>query len=220
MPVKRYTVRGISEAEFEPGSRGRVLANLLGLHRKSDINAVETRQLLKVLERSLSRFDDHHRFTVTDVQALHREWLGSIYEWAGRYRQINMSKGSFLFASSSRISSLMDEWGSGPLRKYTPCRFKTIEEIAEALAIVHAEFILIHPFREGNGRLARLAVLMASQAGLPPLDFRDIARGKARDRYFAAIQGTVTRNYAPLTELFLRIIKRTLRSAGDQKEDS
>ena len=39
-------------------------------------------------------------------------------------------------------------------------------------AAVHAEPILIHPFREGNGRCARLlATLMGLQAGLPALDF-------------------------------------------------
>ncbi len=33
---------------------------------------------------------------------------------------------------------------------------------------VHEELVLIHPFREGNGRVARLlSTLMAFQAGLP-----------------------------------------------------
>jgi len=49
------------------------------------------------------------------------------------------------------------------------------EEVIKALAVVHTELVLIHPFRaEGNGRVARmLATLMALQAGLPPLDFSD-----------------------------------------------
>ena len=45
--------------------------------------------------------------------------------------------------------------------------------IAAALAIVHAELILIHPFRDGNGRLARmLSTLMGLQARLPLWSFR------------------------------------------------
>ena len=58
------------------------------------------------------------------------------------------------------------------------CRFSSHQEIAHALAIVHVELLLIHPFREGNGRLARMpASLMSFQAGLPPLDF-----GELKDR--------------------------------------
>ena len=37
------------------------------------------------------------------------------------------------------------------------CRARIV--VAEALAVVHAELILIHPFREGNGRVARLLAL-------------------------------------------------------------
>ena len=83
-----------------------------------------------------------------------------------------MDKDGFPFAFPEQISKLMTEFEKGPLRQFTPCRFKSLEEVIKALAIVHAELVLIHPFREGNGRVARmLATLMALQAGLPPLDF-------------------------------------------------
>jgi len=38
----------------------------------------------------------------------------------------------------------------------TPCRPTSINELVNALSSVHVELILIHPFREGNGRIARL----------------------------------------------------------------
>lgn len=59
--------------------------------------------------------------------------------------------------------------------KYTPCRTDVIQEQEETLAVVRAEPILIHPFREGNGRCARiLSTLKALQTDLPPLDFSGI----------------------------------------------
>ena len=61
------------------------------------------------------------------------------------------------------------------------------DELIEALAIVHIEYILVHPFREGNGRLSRLlAIIMALQSGEPILDFTYMDENK--NDYFAAIQ--------------------------------
>lgn len=78
-------------------------------------------------------------------------------------------------AAADQVPRLMREFEQGPLRDYTPCRFDAIQEREEALAVVNAELILIHPFREGNGRCARvLATLMALQAELPPLDFSGV----------------------------------------------
>jgi cell filamentation protein len=83
----------------------------------------------------------------------------------------------------------LNELERGSLRQFTPCRFADEQDQALAIATVHAELVLIHPFREGNGRCARLlAVLMGLQAGLPPLDFGGI-RGRARQRYIAAVHG-------------------------------
>lgn len=50
----------------------------------------------------------------------------------------------------------MQQLERASLRTYTPCTTTSAEEQAAALAIVHAEFILIRPFREGNGRCRRL----------------------------------------------------------------
>jgi len=94
---------------------------------------------------------------------------------------------------------------------YTPCRTADTEEQALALAVVHTELVLIHPFREGNGRCARLvAVLMGLQAGLPALNFAGV-RGEEKQRYFAAVQAGLDRNYVPMASIFRRIVSRTLR---------
>jgi cell filamentation protein len=74
------------------------------------------------------------------------------------------------------------------------------------------EFILIHPFREGNGRMGRLlASLMALQAGLPLLNFINI-KGKLRAEYFAAVRAGVDSNYEPMKKIFRIVIEKTLRA--------
>ena len=74
------------------------------------------------------------------------------------------------------------------------------------------ELVLIHPFREGNGRVGRvLAILMALQAGLPPLDFGSIT-GRKRQEYFAAVRAGMDRDYEPMEKIFSGVIRRTLRA--------
>lgn len=97
------------------------------------------------------------------------------------------------------------------LAKYTPCRFEDLDAIAKAIAVVHAELLPIHPFREGNGRVARiLATLMALQAGLPPLDFTAV-RGRQRQEYFAAVRAGLDHDYRPMEKILTGVIRRTLR---------
>ena len=75
---------------------------------------------------------------------------------------------------------------------------------------MHVELLLIHPFREGNGRIARaLATLMAAQAGLPQLDFSLLA-GRRRNEYFAAVQAGMDRNYRPMAAIFAQLIEKSL----------
>lgn len=108
------------------------------------------------------------------------------------------------------IPMLLDEFERKQLRKYTPCQFPTRDEVTHALAEVHVELMLIHPFREGNGRLGRLlATLMALQAGLPVLDFSEMI-GVRREEYFAAVRAGLDRNYQPMKILFNDVIERSL----------
>ncbi len=210
MPT-RYDTGHLSEAQFEAGSRGRVLKNLAGIRRKREMDALEAVKLAEATDYAIRHVSAMHRFKASDVCALHRQWLGKVYSWAGEYRQVNIGKGGFTFAMSAQIPRLMEEFEKAALAIYTPCQFSDQEKIIEALAVTHCELVLIHPFREGNGRLARLlATLMALQAGLPLLDFSGI-QGKKRDDYFAAVQAGMGRDYAPMRAVFCAVIDKTLR---------
>ena len=80
-------------------------------------------------------------------------------------------------------------------------------------SIVHTELMLIHPFRDGNGRAGRLlATLMGLQAKLPPLDFSDVT-GKKRQEYFRAVQAGVGRDYEPMEKILSDVVRRTRRAA-------
>ena len=208
----RYDTSALIEDRFEPGSRRRVLKNKLGIKRKGDMDEAESVALKVALDTLLGMYDEKHRFTAEDIRKMHKVWLGGIYEWAGEYRQVNVSKGKFLFAAAKQVPLLMEEFEKVPLRKYTPCKFKSLERTVQALAEVHVELVLIHPFREGNGRVARiLSTLMAAQAGLPMLNFKDIT-GRKRKEYFVAINNGLSRDYRLMERLFEEIIERSIKS--------
>ncbi|HEY8907221.1 MAG TPA: Fic family protein [Rhodoferax sp.] len=204
----RYDATGV-QSETEPGSRGRVLRNLLGIKRIGDMNEAESQALLLAQAQAVDLYSDDQRFAAQDICDLHRLWLAPIYVWAGEYRSVNIGKAGFQFAHAPLIQGLMAELERGVLSECTPCRPSTDASAARSLAMVHAELILIHPFRDGNGRVARLlALLMGLQAGLPPLDFSSID-GANKDAYILGIHAAMGRNYDPLIEMFERVISQT-----------
>lgn len=211
--ITRYEPTG-AQAEFETGSRGRVLRNVLGITRVRDMNLAESQTLLLAQRQAIETYSVDHRFTAADVCSLHRFWLGPIYSWAGKYRDVNIGKGGLQFAHAPLVPGLMAELERGPLARHTPCCPMSDDALALALAEVHAELILVHPFREGNGRVARvLAMLMGLQAGLPPLDFSPL-EGRGKERYFLGIRAAMGRDYAPLVDTFSQVIDRTWKRAS------
>ena len=212
-PDDRYDVSGLPEAQFEPGSRDQVLKNRLGITSKQAMDDAEAKALERATDRFIGTFDATHRFTAADVCEIHRAWLGEIYEWAGRYRQVNVSKGEFPFAAAAQIPTLMAQFEQGPLGRHTPCSFTNRADVVRALAEVHTELVLIHPFRDGNGRVARLlSTLMALQAGLPLLDFRAIV-GENKNAYFSAVQAGLDKHYEPMGRIFTEIIERSVAAS-------
>lgn len=207
----RYDASGV-QAEFEPGSRGRVLRNLQAIKGVWAMQRAESEALVAVQEGLLSRFRIEQRFTANDLCLIHREWLGELYPWAGEYRQVNMTKQGFMFAAAQQVPRLMGEFEARYLRPLTPCHGTDEAGLIPALARTHAELVIIHPFREGNGRCARvLAWLMALQAGLPPLDFAAM-QGRGKRDYIAAIHAAFSGSYEPMEQVFEKVIRRTWRA--------
>lgn len=211
----RYAAVG-PQAEFEPGSRGRVLRNKLGIRRVGEMEQAESVALTAAQHWAVEHFDIAHRFTAADLCTLHRQWLGGIYDWAGEYRSVNIGKGGFMFAAAAQVPRLMAQFERCELAEETPCNGMNSQRLAHGLARTHAELILIHPFREGNGRCARLlAYLMAIEAGLPSLDFSPFA-GRGKRAYISAVHAAVGGDYAPLCSRFATAIARTLREYGER----
>lgn len=204
----RYDTSDNPEGQYQPGSDETVLLNQLGITNVDDMENIEYDLLIETQESLFDLIEVDQILTSQDLCHWHQRWLGSVYEWAGRYRSVNMGKDGFTFAASNLIPKLMQGFETQYLAKYTPCSAMDDEALIEALAACHVEFIIIHPFREGNGRLGRLLLnIMALQAGKPPLDFEYLVENKTE--YIAAIHAGHAGNYEPMRQVFSQILRLT-----------
>ncbi|WP_269500099.1 Fic/DOC family protein [Castellaniella sp. S9] len=194
--MSRYEVSG-QQNTYQEGSEGEVLANKLGIVRRQDMDEAELILLRKLYFSVLREHPVKGPITVRLIREWHRRWLGNLYPWAGFERSVNMSKDGFPFAAADRIPGLLEEFERRHLSRYTPCTGMNRAALEEAIAVTHVEFILIHPFREGNGRLSRMmADVMAGQAGWGPLDYSSWEAD--RTGYIHAIQSGMAEDYAPM----------------------
>jgi len=201
--MSRYSVNS-SEGEYQTGSDDQVLKNLLDITSKDEMDELEFDLLAQLYESVLLEDLPDRGLTVEDLKAWHRRWLGNVYTWAGMERSVNMSKDGFPFAAAAQIPWALAQLDQNCLKRWTPCSGLSIEDLVESIAVTHVELILIHPFREGNGRLSRLlADVMAVQAGFEPLDYSTWESNKVE--YIVAIHQGLSRNYEPM--------KRCVRAA-------
>src|SRR3989338_550309 len=105
----RYKASGI-ESEYEPGSGGKVLKNLLGIKKQDGMDRVESIALKQAEDKFQNLVHKDKHFTVKNICNMHKLWLGNIYEWAGKYRNVDLEKGGFRFAHAKHIPQLMDDF--------------------------------------------------------------------------------------------------------------
>ncbi|MEX2382020.1 MAG: Fic family protein [Opitutales bacterium] len=212
MSPARYNANTGDEEEFEPGSRGRVLKNRLSIKRKMAMDEAEVSALVRAQATYLDQITNATVFTADMICQMHYDWLGEIYPWAGTYRSVELSKGGFSWPPAFRVANNMARFEEQLLKPSTPFRAKSLAKDVIRLAEIHAEILLIHPFREGNGRLARwLADLMCLQADLPQPDYGFVGVGsrKCRRAYLDAVIQGYQKNYRPLADFFRDALERS-----------
>ena len=82
--------------------------------------------------------------TIQGLQQIHAYLFGGLYDFAGKIRTVNISKGGFQFAAAEFLES--------NLAKIEKMPDTTFEQIVEK----YVEMNIAHPFREGNGRTTRI----------------------------------------------------------------
>lgn len=189
-----------TEERYQPGSGNLVLANRLGIIDVDQMETLESGLLLMLYEQLFIEAQPPVALAFEHISGWHRQWLGNVYNWAGRLRNANLTKDGFQFAAADRIPLLLNGFEKQFLSRSGELKSLTRPDLVTYLAECHVEFILIHPFREGNGRLSRLLCdVLSFLAGKSVLDYSLWDEHKAF--YFKAIQAGVSGNYSPMMQL-------------------
>jgi len=95
---------------------------------------------------SLSDFSFEH------LKHLHHHLFQDLYEWAGKSREVDISKGDTRFCTWTRI----EPEGVKLFRTLSTLHeYHKYDELVEKVADLFCELNLLHPVREGNGRVLR-----------------------------------------------------------------
>lgn len=166
-----------------------VLKNKLKITNKRDLELKEREYLEAAYDLAASRYSEAHIFTEQDVCKLHALFLDSLYEWAGTYRTVDISSADIRWCHAEHIPACMTDYGRrlAALTPFSPDMPR--EQVLSRLAELHGELVIIHPFRDGNGRTTRLlGDLLLMQAEHAPIRMGVFDDTAVRQEYHAAIR--------------------------------
>ena len=123
-----------------------MLENKLGLTSSADLVREEERiskkKAAELFEKGI--LDNLTAGSFSTLQAIHKYLFEDIYNFAGQIRNVNIAKGNFRFAPLMYLQAALENIDKMPQ--------STFDEIVEK----YVEMNIAHPFREGNGRSARI----------------------------------------------------------------
>lgn len=136
--------------------------------------------------------------TTKGLQQIHEYLFGGLYDFAGKIREVNISKGNFRFANCLYLKEALAAIEKMP------------ETTFEEIIAKYVEMNIAHPFLEGNGRATRIWLDMVLKKNLRRVvDWRNIDK----DKYLQAMERS------PINDLELRaLIQPNLTDKTDDRE--
>lgn len=133
------------------------LENKLGIKSSAELAREEERiskkKAVELFENGMVEKLEAGKFQT--LCEIHKYLFDDIYDFAGKIRTVNLSKGNFRFAPLMYLETAIKNVDKMPQN--------TFDEIVEK----YVEMNIVHPFREGNGRSMRiwLDMMLKKQIG-------------------------------------------------------
>lgn len=197
----RYSV-----SEKDAGIQDGLLKNKLNISDQKMLDDAETILLSDAYDHFFGLLEkDIITFNVSFLFSIHEYFLGTLYEWAGSLRTVDISKDDMLFAPVKHLKSSLKSFEK-LLVESIPVSTDSKKQISQKLAIIHNEFNALHPFREGNGRTIRLFLdLLSVHCGYQPINWKK----KDQKTYLNACKKGMSQEHVEMAKLiYLGLIKR------------
>lgn len=155
------------------------------------------------LDKALALFESGDIYdvevgTTAGLCQIHRYLFGGLYDFAGKVRTLNITKGGFRFANCLYLDVIL------------PVVEKMPDATFEQIIAKYVEMNIAHPFLEGNGRATRIWLDMILKTRLQRVvDWRKVDR----DLYLQAMERS------PINDLELRtLLHQALTDQVDDRE--
>lgn len=159
---------------------------------RTELNDAEFKNITEASNRYLMS-KKKFGFTGEKLFKLHKEMFGKVWKWAGKKRVSEKNIGVAYFKIDIEMKRLLDDleyWEKNSI------------DLKEISARLHHRMVYIHPFNNGNGRWARLAVnLFLKDNSGTFLNFPEdklILTSTIRNTYIQALQQADVNNFSSL----------------------
>lgn len=144
------------------------------------------------------------RLDLDHLKAIHAYLFQDVYEWAGKVRTINITRGDTAFALAPYIENEARKLSASLV---TENKLLGLEkpQFIERFAHYYAEWNVLHPFREGNGRATREWLGQLARAAGYELDQTRI--DNSNQQWSHAAERSFYGDLAPVTQIFVDAIR-------------
>ena len=136
-------------------------------------------------------------------QELHRRICSDLIpEWAGKWRDIEVSVGHLQPPPPYALPMLMRDYGRDLQARWVDATSEIGELTLEFLAYAEGRFLTIHPFRDFNGRTIRLFLTELRRRIDLPHVILAVESEDDRQTYFQALEAADRLNWQPLIAIW------------------
>ena len=113
------------------------------------------------------------KLDIEHFKAIHRYLFEDLYDWAGQFRTINISKKGTKFVKTDELENLCVKCFDR-IKSSNYFRNISFESFVENIVDLYCTLNMLHPFREGNGRTERIFIAQLIRINGYDIDFSEI----------------------------------------------
>jgi len=156
-----------------------VLRNKLHCTNQTELEELEKMlTLLRIVE--LQEKPIKGNYDLKHLKKIHEYIFQDIYEWAGKLRTVDISKGETLFCPTENIESY-GQTIFEQLKVDKNLQGMDVYNFCKKGAYYLGEINMIHPFREGNGRTQREFIKILAQEAGYEINFKYITEKQMKE---------------------------------------